>query len=496
MVGWSPERPLESCRLLEPGAGEGAFAVPAARRLLRSWKLRGNNGLCSLSHAITAVEIDPELCRLLRARLAAVVIEEGIGATSAERLAQLWVRCANFLELPLAYRVTHIVGNPPFARNVHARADLFVAFTERSLDLLNRAGRLALVSPFGWWTNRVARPLCGRMVDTDRIRALVDLSRLEPFERNVGIHGVITVVEKDGAAESVIKARPNSLEELRSIAYQVKLGGVRVTAAAFRVRETGGPLLVTGGSLDIALQAAKKFPDLQSVGCEVRVGIATASNNVFVGSADYLNVERNVLRPAVEISDFRGNRISWRGHYIIDPFTEDGRLLPRATHPRLHRRLAAHRPELEARFAVKRGMDWWRPLERPNVGLLRTPKLLIPEVGSRIRVAIDTRGSWLPLHSVHSVTSSEWPLRALQSAFAFGLLPFWALLLDTRRGRSEYRRLNASALRLVRLPEWGAVPEHDREILIRGSSQEVGQIVARWYKLRDSLLKEIAELVW
>jgi Eco57I restriction-modification methylase len=495
MVGWTEEGDLEGASIFEPGAGTGAFVVPAARRLLRFWKARGGVNFSLLRHSITAVEIDPVLCRLLRQRLFEVMIDEGFKTSEAKEMAGRWVRCEDFLALRLPVGITHIVGNPPFARNIDARADLFVAFAERCLDLM--PGRLALISPFGWWTTRIARHLRKRVVQSGAIRAVVDLSEVAAFERDVSVHAVITVMELNGVAGTIVRARPRRLTDLGRIAQSVRAPGVGRGLRIFNVGDHSGPLLVIGNSLDSAVRAAKCLPMIESVGCSIRVGLATGANDVFIGLRDDLNVEPDVMKPVVEISDFVGNEISWRGRFAIDPFTQDGKLRTRVTHPRLCAHLAHHRARLEARSSVRGGMEWWRPLDRPNSTLVKTPKLLVPEVGSRIRVGLDLEGRWLPLHSLHSITSTEWPLRALRSALAFGILPFWALLLDVRRGRSNHRRLNASALRLVRLPRWRSVTDREKETLQTGDDPEkIGLIVAKWYKLRDSVVRQTMELTW
>ena len=100
----------------------------------------------------------------------------GVAAAKARALAAAWLRHADFLladELPPA---DYVVGNPPYVRieqlapvlqaeyrrrltSFYDRADLYVAFMERSLKLLSPAGTLSFICADRFTRNRYGAPL-------------------------------------------------------------------------------------------------------------------------------------------------------------------------------------------------------------------------------------------------------------------------------------------------------------------------------------------------
>jgi hypothetical protein len=145
-----------------PSAGEGDFVVPAARRALA--RLRPGE-IDRAAGLLKAVEVNTASLEICRARLQEVFGEFGWGTAATGEVLDQWLVQADFLTTPLAGYFTHIVGNPPYIRlealpkellklyrsrwrSLYDRADLYVAFIERSLGLLAPQGRLGFISEF------------------------------------------------------------------------------------------------------------------------------------------------------------------------------------------------------------------------------------------------------------------------------------------------------------------------------------------------------------
>jgi hypothetical protein len=153
-------------RLLEPAAGQGAFFLPLVARLVRSCQ-RQKKSFDILRPIIRAYEIDARVAITLRLRTEATLAALGIDRSTTRLIAWDWIRNEDFLEARPLTRFTHIVGNPPYIRwdaipvslresykvrfaLFKQRADLYVAFIEHALSLLDQHGQLGFLCPGTW----------------------------------------------------------------------------------------------------------------------------------------------------------------------------------------------------------------------------------------------------------------------------------------------------------------------------------------------------------
>ena len=163
LVNYTTDRPLHEIRLLEPSFGGGDFLLIAIERLLKTWsKQKGKVDPGEmLANAIRAVELHDDTFQATREKVIAVLKAEGIETKPATTLADTWLIKGDFLLTPLPFAFDCVVGNPPYVRQelipaaliaeyrtryttVFDRADLYIPFIERSLNLLEPAVRLDL----------------------------------------------------------------------------------------------------------------------------------------------------------------------------------------------------------------------------------------------------------------------------------------------------------------------------------------------------------------
>ena len=179
---------LLSMRLLEPAAGHGAFFLPLLAPLVRSCR-RQKRSFDVLRQIIRAYEIDPQVAIKLRLQTERTLEALGVDGPTACHIARAWIWNEDFLEARPRTRFTHIVGNPPYIRwdaipsflresykarfaSFKQRADLYVAFIEHALSLLDQHGQLGFLCP-GTWTRNVY----GSAV-REALRPLASLRRL------------------------------------------------------------------------------------------------------------------------------------------------------------------------------------------------------------------------------------------------------------------------------------------------------------------------------
>ena len=157
LAGYTPEKSLASMHLLEPSFGSGDFLLGAIRRLLVSAQ-REAAPPSNLVRAIRAVELHRDTFTSTRFRVLEVLSDSGFDPVDAAMLADAWLINADFLLEHFDAPFDFVVGNPPYVRQemisapllaeyrqrystLFDRADLYVPFIEKSLNLLNPAAR-------------------------------------------------------------------------------------------------------------------------------------------------------------------------------------------------------------------------------------------------------------------------------------------------------------------------------------------------------------------
>jgi hypothetical protein len=250
LVGYTPDRVLHGLRLLEPSFGGGRFVATAARRLVRSWRASEDAGDDSvLDDAVRAVELDQDSFEAFRAELIDLLRAEGLAELSAQRLARAWLVNQDFLDGDVDGPFDVVVGNPPYVRlenvapgllahyraaysTMVGRADVYVAFFERSLGLLAPGGRLGFICADAWTKNEYGRQLRQLVTGGFALRAYVDMYGVDAFESEVGAYPSVTVIAR-GEPGPVRAAQAESADP-------VYLGGL--------ARELAGPASSTGSA--------------------------------------------------------------------------------------------------------------------------------------------------------------------------------------------------------------------------------------------------------
>ena len=179
LAGYTEDQPLHKKRLMEPSFGGGDFLTAIVRRLLTSWRAAtGGKGsaLNDLANAIRAVELHRDTYQSTRREIAALLAAEGISPEAADALLDCWLTQGDFLLLPIEGQFDFVVGNPPYVRQelipaalmveyrsryqtIYDRADIYIPFIERSLNMLSKSGTLGFICADRWMNNRYGGPL-------------------------------------------------------------------------------------------------------------------------------------------------------------------------------------------------------------------------------------------------------------------------------------------------------------------------------------------------
>ena len=376
-VAWTANADLTNARLLEPGAGDGAFLVEATRRLISSFtSQRVRPDIERLRDRILAYELLPAEADKARARVVAEMKTLGVHHATASACANAWVKCEDFLLADLPDNgFTHIVGNPPYVRwsklpdrlsdayarelpKAVARGDLYLPFLHRSFEHLTSNGRCAFVCSDRWRYTVYAREFRKKWYASLHIKTETVGPPGELFSRDVYVSPEILLAYRRTVSKSNRKKR------------------------------------------------RRRDHTLSDLGCTVRVGPALGVTPAFVLGPAENDVETELLHRWIATRDVLPGSIECAGRRVICPFDVDGNLIDLQAYPRLAARLRRFEARLRDRYIVRNGAVWYRTIDKITPVTWAAPKLLIPEFARLPRVAIDLTGG-IPSHGIYAVFPND-----------------------------------------------------------------------------------------
>lgn len=503
LMGWCSGNGLSRCRLLEPSAGEGDFLLPAVRRLLAE----AEPDELRIAPCIRAVEVNLGALATCRERLHEILSACGWSRLKSEQLLGDWLVHADFLTVPLPSHFTHVVGNPPYLRleslpkdllrlyrshwsSLFDRADLYVAFIEKSLGLLQPEGRLGFICADRWMKNRYGGPLRALVAASFHLEAYVDFTGCPAFFDEVDAYPAVTVIRRGKGSKTHTAFRPDvSKAALNPLARALR-GEIAHPAVSVRydvAKSDQSWAFDEDGCMAAIRRLEEKLPQLETAGVRVGIGVATGADAVYIGR-DF-DVEESRKLPLVTTRDIRSGRVVWGGEWVLNPFEADGQLVDLANYPKFAAYLAQHRERIVKRNVAARNPDgWFRTIDRIHESLTSRPKLLIPDIKGSAHVVYE-EGKLYPHHNLYHITSETWDLRALQTVLSSRLaLAFIAAYSPRMRG--GHLRFQAQYLRRIRIPNWATVAPALRQKLssaaIKQDAEMATEAIRELYGLDDA----------
>ncbi len=482
LSGYTTDQPLADFRILEPSFGAGDFLLPIAERLLSAYC--GNNAREELSPAIRAVEIHRKSVSETRTKLEALLATYRISRVDTVFILNSWLSEGDFLLTDLAGNFTHAVGNPPYVRQemiptelmseyrsrystIYDRADLYVPFIEKCLNLLSPGGALTFICSDRWMKNKYGAPLRSMVSKQFNLATYVDMVDTPAFHSEVSAYPAITVIKRENSGITRIARRPTVEKEALSKLAKTLCEGIgegNIFEIRNVVQHSEPWILKAFPQLAVARRLEADFPPIEEAGCKIGIGVATGADKIYTGDFQTMDVESDRKLPLIKTADIKAGKINWLGHGVINPFNEDGSLVKLEDYPKLSSFLMSHAEPIKLRNCAQRNPNnWYRTIDRITPSLQQKAKLLIPDIKGDAHIVFD-KGDYYPHHNLYYITSNEWELPILQKVLESGIARLFVSLYSTRM-RGGFLRFQAQYLRRIRLPKWSEVPDHIKNTL-------------------------------
>jgi len=515
LLGYTSDRDLAKTSILEPSCGKGDFLLPIVERLLSSYLQHGgcpSAAYDNLKEAIRATEINEQSYLLTWAKIKKVIVAHGISPFDADLLTQSWLIHADFLLVKMPSGFDFIAGNPPYLRQekipdsllleyrrrfhtLYDRADIYVPFIERSLNLLRTNGQLSFICSDRWMKNRYGGPLRNLIASGFHLKLVISVNDVPAFTEEVCVYPAIFIIQNALCNDATrIAVPPKTLEQLKATANVMNLPveNDQFFREMSGVVLAGQPWLTEANShIELIRRLERDYPTLEEAGCRVGIGVATGADGIYIGRYEDLDVEDERKVPLIGTKDICHGNVIWKGRGVVNPFEPDGSIADLEKYPRFKKFVLENEVLIRRRNVASRaGNNWYRTIDRIYTDLVTTPKLVIPDIKGTANVVYE-EGRYYPHHNLYYVTSKTWELRPLQTILRSRLFQLFITAYSVKM-QGGYLRFQAQYLRRLRLPKWENVPLDMRLALAKaavgGDPTECDAAVAELFQLSDSEL--------
>ena len=239
------------------------------------------------------------------------------------------------------------------------RADLYVGFFERALEMLAPGGVCAFICADRWMLNQYGSRL--RKLITSggfSVEAVVEMHRADAFQDEVLAYPAITSIRRTDKQGKVLVARldrdSSSVSALPEAAQRVRSENPTVLTRRCPGNARGGRRMVLRrGSLALRFPRSFEVPQTfrsrvpaarrSRYGYEGRYRGRHGADKIFL-TKDPRLVEESRLLPLALAKDTMNGVLEWSGHYLVNPWEADGSLVDLELYPGLRRYFEITRP--------------------------------------------------------------------------------------------------------------------------------------------------------
>jgi hypothetical protein len=410
-----------------------------------------------------------------------------------------------------------VVGNPPYVRMelikplkpflkthyiCHAeRADLFIYFYERALQLLHVNGRTAFIASSTWTKTKAGEGLRKFLKNEHTLVSFLDFGDLPVFE-DATTYPCILVAER-GKPEPTHEVQAAVVRDLAQTNYdELFPAGVHIAQAS----------LDPAGWRFEDERLIRLFEKIRGQGVPLKeycgsplYGIKTGLNEAFVISnetRDRLVAEdprsKEIVKPFLEGKDLKPWRYEWRGIWLI--YTHHG--IEIKHYPGILAYLKTFKSRLEARATSDHHA--WYELQQPQerfTPMMKNPKIMYPDITVEPRFVFDDKGFYFS-NTTYFLPGADRYLQGLLSS----PVTWWYLSHSVRLMRGGYLRLFTQYVEGIPIvtgakPEMAAIATISEKLSLPATpnrlalEQELQDRVAALYRVTEEERKIMAGLL-
>lgn len=456
-VGYRADIDLSRLRLIEPAAGDGAFASEIIARLYSS-SMKFDFSFHEALRNLAFYEIDSRMSELLKCR-----IESQLSDYSVLMPKDLVITEDFLLSKPKNCDL--IVGNPPYVRHENIpedlkiqyrkqfgtfthRSDLYIAFYEKGLRLLNQDGFLSYICSNRWLKNQYGGGLRELIQTSYTLTEIIDLEETCPFEEDVIAYPAITTIQNSHKQSVANYYELSEINDLTNLDTSIE-----------KARTINTSNLGNWFSYQPSNSNHEKFLDsIESQGFKIGIGVATGADKIFIRKDFESLVEKEVLVPIVLSKDLKNNSFKWSGNYVLNPFTIDGNLISLNDYPKTKEYFESNKELLLKRHVAKKNpLSWYKTIDKISSSLTFTDKILLPDISGNSHLFID-RGNYYPHHNLYYITGHDYEKLKLLSALLMSDFVKNQLLELGNKMNGGYPRWQSQNLKKLRIPIIDSIP--------------------------------------
>ncbi len=405
-VDYRPSTNLRQVKILEPSSGIGIFAVEIIRRLAMSSTKFGFDFIKAVNKNIRFVELKKESFEHLKETIKTTV--NNLGYDSGKISNAIFAN-SNFLKIDFCSNFDCIVGNPPYIRHeiidsdakmfykkkfttFKFRADIYILFYEKSLNLLSKTGKLSFVCSNRWLYNQYGQLLRKKIAEGFHLHKLVNIEKTTPFDEKVIAYPCISTIFKKKNGYTYYYQTDSKEIDFRKII----LGKIRPP------KDDSWSNLFLDYNIN-----HKGLSSILEQGFNIGIGVATGADKIFIKKGSEINgIEKSRLMPIIKSKALSGDKINWDNSYIVNPFEEEG-LCDLDNYPNMSAYFHANKKILMQRYIAKKNPEhWYKTIDKIKLELKTTPKLLLPDLSYSKFLFIDS-GNFYPHHNVYYITHDK-----------------------------------------------------------------------------------------
>jgi hypothetical protein len=366
-------------------------------------------------------------------------------------------------------------GYPKYRSTQTGNFDVYLAFIERGLQLLNKNGRLGYIAPSLWTVNEYGEGLRGLLAQTKELDRWIDFKSFQVFEE-VTTYTALQFYSKSPQQAVQVAQCPDGI--VTDEPWATEHAKLPYAKLAFGDRW----LLLTGAEraiIDKLYERCSRLDDPRNTS-SIFVGIQTSADAIYhlqyLGAGRYLHtpkgknapppyeveIEDAIMKPLISGADAKRYVKPKVAVYLLFPYelVESGpRLVDAATfaerYPKAWRYLTSFEAQLRDRENGAMNLDdgWWAYNYPKNLDKQQTIKLIVPRLVAELVCSVDEDGEfYLDNVDVGGLTVSEGQDPFFIAGILNGPVANFVFKASSKPFRGNYRSANKQFIAPLPVP--------------------------------------------